>query len=273
MVQQFNEITLEDSVNTGIDVIRTDAPIESSSTVTDAPVNISGSPASNIALQSEAPDVTFNHNTSVPDSTIDKEHVQQEPTTPSTSIDVPEEESEDISNTAQTVISSAAAIDTGSIVLEDTLVPLDLSINIAVSEPSGATPVVSKQKLAPPEEDNLFSLQSCLRDFTSPEILKGTEKFCCNVCTEKAKRIKATVKKSKEDASPLSLAVSDQQQLEQLTEKLTIEDKGTNYQMVEFSNDSGMNSSSSSSESEREDSRDIESTKESDGKYQYRVFH
>ncbi|XP_003384106.2 PREDICTED: ubiquitin carboxyl-terminal hydrolase 16-like [Amphimedon queenslandica] len=284
LVQQLNDITLEEPVNTNGDVIRTNALIDSSSAVTDAPINIPGSPAANVALQSEASGVTFNHNTSVPDSTIDKEHVQGEPPTPSVSIDVPEKEPEkieDISNSAQTVDSSATVIDssatvidssatvidTGSIVLENEPVPLDLSIEIVPTEPSGATPVVAKQKPAPPEEDNLFSLQSCLRDFTSPEILKGTEKFCCNVCTEKARstKSKGTAKKSKEESSPLSLAVSDQQQPEKLTEKLTVENKGTNNdEKVEFSIDSGMNSSSSSSESDRDDSRDIESTKESD---------
>lgn len=277
VVQQFNDISLEGPVNTNGDAIRTNAPIEGSSTVTDAPMNIPGSPATNIALQSEAPGVTINHNTPVPDSVIDKEHVQEEPPTPSVSIDVPEKEPEkieDISNNPQTVDPSATVVDAGSIVLENESVPLDLSIEIVSSEPTGATPTVTEQKPAPPEEDNLFSLQSCLRDFTSAEILKGTEKFCCNVCTEKARstKSKATVKKPKEESSSVSLAVSDQQQPEKQTEELTIENKGTSNEKVEFSNDSGMNSSSSSSdhESDRDDSRDIESTKESDGK---QVFH
>lgn len=119
-----------------------------------------------------------------------------------------------------------------------------------------------------PDEDDLFSLQSCLRDFTTPEVLKGTEKFCCAVCTEEAKKMKSkvTIEEKVKEKCPALPVVSFEQEQQQVLEEAAEEavEEERSHELA-YSVDFSKCSSLSSSECEREDFRDVESTKESDG--------
>lgn len=139
-------------------------------------------------------------------------------------------------------------------------------VSVGVSESNYDTTSRVEQSYIP-DEDDLFSLQSCLRDFTTPEVLKGTEKFCCAVCTEETKKMKSKViieekVKEKCPALPVSFEQEQQQVLEEAAEEAVEEERSHE---LAYSVDFSKGSSLSSSECEREDFRDVESTKESDG--------
>ena len=55
----------------------------------------------------------------------------------------------------------------------------------------------------PKSEASKFSLESCLQQFTSPEWLTGTDKFCCESCTKRQQQSQSQNEKSRQQSSEL----------------------------------------------------------------------
>lgn len=114
-------------------------------------------------------------------------------------------------------------------------------------------------------EEDEYSLESCLAEFSSPEFLKGSNMFCCQVCTERARynekpaTVTETVLPVREDSSVQCTPPNGIDSCNQKTHKrsITVPKMQLLKQTIE--------SSSSSSGCEQDESKDTESTKESDG--------
>ena len=170
---------------------------------------------------------------------------------------------------------------------DDTKPLSDEAVVDAVSQDcsSGADDtVVSKKKPI-----DRYSIESCLQQFTAPELLTGSDRFCCESCTHRQQETKSNGKIKKEDdkdslqnaspsiegtkerdteldneLSPVGVAGCDEVEgKEDHTLSVLVEREEGNP--LESSSGSSSPSSVSCKE-EDEDTEMIESTKESDGK-------
>lgn len=129
--------------------------------------------------------------------------------------------------------------------------------------------VCSREFIQDEDEDNQFSLESCLKDFSSPEVLKGSERFCCQVCTERARNFEGeTLREPKDEPSECTPKQVDMNEKYQHSLEKTSETLHT----VCWRESTYTKSSSSSSGCEQDEGNDTESTKESDGKSNVHVL-
>lgn len=153
---------------------------------------------------------------------------------------------------------------TSSSKLDETIVNENLSRQRKISNCSSKS-----------NELELFSLEGCLKQFTSPELLTGSDRFFCDVCTERKKKQKEQLEKESTQSQLLGgteKVVDDSSITETLTheiENINRETVNIGEEKVPFDRKSSFSSTSSSGElkdekDEDEDTEMLESTKESD---------
>ena len=133
-----------------------------------------------------------------------------------------------------------------------------------------------------------FSIESCLQQFTAPELLTGSDRFCCESCTRRQQETKSNGLKKNDNKDSLRNASPSNEETKEKDTELdnelspmgvagTDEGEGKEYHtlsvLVEREEGNPLDSSSESStpssiscKEEDEDTEMIESTKESDGK-------